>query len=309
MLGELTMLQLYSVALTAGKAHKDHKHHHAHKYDHNGAPITTTPPPLPAPRPTQPTHPLLTAGQLNPNVALNIAAQQQLGQPIPQLIPGQNYDAQLVNGQFAGSLVTQQFLQAQAGNQQQAPQTFQPQPAYPLLQQQPQTDLNSYSQQTLTIGGRPLVNSGLVHPSLVNPANVQFIETPQIEAHMLFKRENEENPTEFGDRITKKEHKKRELYLADGQLLDDGLLSSSAFDKNLLDGLAGIGQNEPILMKQMREEEREPAEAEVKAVMGVCTGCDAEPFGKALVIAWRSVPKKLYSGAFYQPAVAECRVF
>lgn len=33
---EVTMIQLYKVALSAGKAHRDHKHHHVHHFDHNG---------------------------------------------------------------------------------------------------------------------------------------------------------------------------------------------------------------------------------------------------------------------------------
>lgn len=45
---EITMLQLYKVSLSAGKAHRDHKHHHAHHFDHDGL-ITTPQPPTPAP--------------------------------------------------------------------------------------------------------------------------------------------------------------------------------------------------------------------------------------------------------------------
>lgn len=45
---EITMLQLYKVSLSAGKAHRDHKHHHAHHFDHDGL-ITTAQPPTPAP--------------------------------------------------------------------------------------------------------------------------------------------------------------------------------------------------------------------------------------------------------------------
>lgn len=300
MLGEVTMVQFYSVALTAGKAHRDHKHHHAHKYDHNGTPITTTPPPIPAPRPTQPTHPLLTGGQINPDVALNIAAQQ----PLLQLIPGQDYNSQLISGQY----IVQQ-PQAQNGPSQLSPQVFTPSQPTPQ-QQQPQqaliqinpgnsvNDIGSYSQQRINLGGRPLVNSGLVHSSLVNPANVQFIEGPQLETHQLYKRQSE----------TDSKHNKRELFLSGGQLVQDSLLGNS-YDQTLLDGLAGIGENEPVLLKQKQSDEREPAEAEVKAVMSICTGCDPEPFGKAIVFAWRTVAKKLYSGAFYQPAVPECRVF
>lgn len=44
---EITMVQLYKVALSAGKAHRDHKHHHVHHFDHEG-PLTSTPaPPTP----------------------------------------------------------------------------------------------------------------------------------------------------------------------------------------------------------------------------------------------------------------------
>lgn len=44
---EITSLQLYSVALSAGKAQRDHKHHHVHKFDHNGEIPTTTTTPRP----------------------------------------------------------------------------------------------------------------------------------------------------------------------------------------------------------------------------------------------------------------------
>ena len=68
-LGELTMVQLYNVALTAGKAHNDHKHHHAHHYEHdtsNNTPRTTTLPPVTGP--SLPLHPYLTGGQINTQV-------------------------------------------------------------------------------------------------------------------------------------------------------------------------------------------------------------------------------------------------
>ena len=72
MQGELTMLQLYNVALTAGKAYIDHKHHHVHLFDHNGLPITTTIAPVKTPKPTMASHPLLTGNQLNPMLQLNL---------------------------------------------------------------------------------------------------------------------------------------------------------------------------------------------------------------------------------------------
>lgn len=340
MLGEVTMVQLYGVALTAGKAHRDHKHHHAHQYDHNGTPITTTPAPPAQQRPTLPTHPLLTAGQINPNLRLNFAG----GQPKPQMIPGKNFNAQYMNGQFLGSLVAQQLGRG-------PPQRFYSQS--PFFSKRPVP-----IQQSLTLGKAPIISGGLVHPSLVNPANVQFIDNTRIEldTHQLFRRHNKDEkvaegpevPEEknFGDKITPKEkrtakateletpeeeqepveqpsedtsspeakssenkHKKRELLIAGGHIFDDSLLGGGAFDKSILSGLAGIGQNEPILQKQKQSDEREPAEAEVKAVMGICSGCDEEPFAKALVFGWRTVSKKLYSGAFFTPAVPQCKAF
>lgn len=44
---EITMLQIYKVALSAGKAHRDHKHHHVHHFDHDGLATTTPAPPPP----------------------------------------------------------------------------------------------------------------------------------------------------------------------------------------------------------------------------------------------------------------------
>lgn len=47
---EITVLQLYKVALSAGKAHRDHRHHHVHHFNHDGVLMTT---PAPTPAPTQ----------------------------------------------------------------------------------------------------------------------------------------------------------------------------------------------------------------------------------------------------------------
>lgn len=100
--------------------------------------------------------------------------------------------------------------------------------------------------------------------------------------------------------------KKRGLFqLGDGSILDDGYSISQGLDDDY-SGVTGFG-----LVKGANEEEdeREPAEAEVRQVMDLCDGCTEEPFGKALVIDWRSVPKKLYSGALYMPAVPACKAF
>ncbi|XP_044750564.1 uncharacterized protein LOC123310917 isoform X2 [Coccinella septempunctata] len=279
MLGEITMVQLYNVALTAGKAHKDHKHHHAHQFDHDGAPITTTPKPTTPPSQTLPQHPLLTGGQLNRGLRLNLAGGQQ-----PQLIPvpGQNYNAQYVNGQFVESIVAKQF---QSGKGPQAQYVQIPQQQQVLLQSSQlqqggqlllPTDGGSYSSQSLSFGDSPVIGASIIHSAA--------------------KRDTSQKS-------------KREIILAGGTILDGSLGADEIYSQSLLEGLAGIGDNQPILNLQKQSEEREPAEAEVKAVMNVCSGCEEEPFEKALVFGWRTVAKKLYSGAFYLPAVPQCKAF
>lgn len=319
MLGEITMFQLYRIALTAGKAHKDHKHHHAHQFDHDGRIITTPAPVTPANRPQLPQHPLLTGGQINPSVKLNFAG----GQPMqsPQIVPGQNYAAQYLNGQFVGNLVTQQLSKTQPQQSYQPQQLFVPSQMHqnlPLQETLPAPrEEPPFSSQYLSLGDTPLVNTGLNHLQYADG-----YQTP-LDQHTLFKRD-EGTPTRT------KNYKKREIEEESGQEKDQAAentrvgkrqvyltgngyinepITNNAFQQSLLYGLAGIGENVAISKKQKESDEREPAEAEVKAVLNVCTGCDEEPFDKALVFGWRTVPKKLYSGAYYTPAIPECKVF
>lgn len=275
LLGEVTMVQLYNVALSAGKAHRNHKHHHAHKFHHEGVTTTTQPPPVTTSPPQDFMHPFLTAGQITPMLNLNFAG----GQPVEQTqqldntINPQMYNTQLLNGQLLSQIV-QQELAKQA----------------------------------------PLSNSGLVHPQLVHPANVKYIDTTQ-DHQILFKRESDKSKN--STRVKRmnvevdnknKTHTKRGLVLLDGSLYDDGqdsgiLMSDGSM---FLQGLGSIGVKP---QKQMTDSDREPASAEVRSVMGLCSGCDEEPFEKALVFGWKSVHKKLYSGAFYIPAVPQCGAF
>ena len=60
---------------------------------------------------------------------------------------------------------------------------------------------------------------------------------------------------------------------------------------------------------QQKELDKEPAEYEVLTIMNICTGCDYEPFEKALVLSWRSIPKKLFAGTVYALANPQCKRF
>jgi hypothetical protein len=109
---------------------------------------------------------------------------------------------------------------------------------------------------------------------------------------------------------------KRGLVFADGSVIDDSyihqipqqLLTDSS--GNYFNGLTNFGLA-PITRQKPKDkvEEREPAEEEVRRVMNICDGCTEEPFEKALIMAWRTVPKKLYSGALHLPATQACKAF
>ncbi|XP_018330766.1 uncharacterized protein LOC108740787 [Agrilus planipennis] len=365
MLGEITMLQLYKVALTAGKAHRDHKHHHGQLYDHDGNLITTTPLPLTSPRSTLPPHPLLIGGQLNPEAAFEIASSNLPGKvpqhwvtwnfvhnpffPHPDTLPGppgrgpQLFFSQPSRQASPAPSNTRPLILT--GNSLQKPQT------QSLLQQQllqnsvkplPATPI-------LPTPGPSLLSGELFHSRLSNPASVQFIDKTQLETHQLFKREHKkdkevenlsiEDDKEFGMKLSSKRKtkrqgdnseetvmngdsdesnessdskKKRQLFVgsfSDNDYLGDTPTFELTFEQSLQYGLAGIGHNVPIMQQQRKEDDREPAEAEVTAVMNVCSGCEEEPFERALILSWRSVPKKLYSGAYYLPAQTQCRLF
>lgn len=114
----------------------------------------------------------------------------------------------------------------------------------------------------------------------------------------------------LGKRETEKKKKRGLLQLSDGSILDDGYSIPQGLDNDYYAGLTSYGLE---LTKETEDEEeenvREPAEAEVRQVMDVCDGCADEPFEKALIMSWRSVPKKLYSGALFLPAVQACKAF
>ncbi|CAH1647857.1 unnamed protein product [Spodoptera littoralis] len=318
-MGEITMLQLYHVALTAGKAHKDHKHHHVHHFKHDGTPIESSTEPATEPPPPQAT-PLgngnfLIGGQLQRAPSLNLAGAQQM---VPVQLPnGLQLQQEYINGQLSNKLVSEQLLNSV-------------QPVPNQLGAGAPIPLSSLGQLGQSQGfprspigpskGTTVVLSG----SLLNPANVKYIDDTV--SHNLFKRNSKrdkrDNPEKElkEERASGKKDKRGLVALSDGSIVDEALLSTDLIDDNkedealfqqsLLNGLAGFVGNLPVQNLQKETvDEREPAEAEVKAVMQVCSGCAPEPFKKALVISWRSTPKKLYSGAHYYKGLPICRAF
>ncbi|XP_048505490.1 uncharacterized protein LOC110117176 isoform X2 [Athalia rosae] len=332
-LGELTMLQLYGVALTAGKAHKDHKHHHAHHWEHDTSNNTPRPTTTQAPvtgRPL-PQSPFLTGGQINHQVKINTGTPLQITQNgltlrhpnilqpqtsyqplLPPVNPDSNPAPPVTGfGSALGGLPlrTSQYF----GNQ--IPQLSQ------ISQIQGQSD-NGFSyleSQYPTIYKREVKSADTEDADAQKSIAKREVDGDKVvhdKVTFVSSEKNEKEPSassaSFGAKIVQKrdsEKKKRGLVqLADGSILDDTFLGGNqGLDNNYFSGLASFGLELPI--HKMKDEEREPAEGEVKQVMEVCDGCAEDPFEKALIMGWRSVPKKLYSGALYLPAAQTCKGF
>ncbi|XP_012060198.1 PREDICTED: uncharacterized protein LOC105623415 [Atta cephalotes] len=314
-LGELTMVQLYNVALTAGKAHKDHKHHHAHHYEHdtsNNTPRTTTLPPVTGP--SLPLHPYLTGGQINTQVRINPGAPIQIVQngltirhpalpPVPesppQPLPPLNFD--IFTTPFP-ALPTQQRLPV-------APRPssiFADGPYHNLFKREKneskKRDIKNETVSNLTESKKSIMKRDIEKTSKeanTSDSKVSFVPRTEVA-----------NNKTLGKRDANKK-KRGLLQLGDGSIFDDGYSIPQDLDDDYFAGLTDYGLQLTKGTNEEDEEEnvREPAEAEVRYVMNVCDGCADEPFGKALVIGWRLVAKKLYSGALYLPAIPACKAF
>lgn len=120
---------------------------------------------------------------------------------------------------------------------------------------------------------------------------------------------DQESEGAWGDKLEERDSEKRKrglVQLGDGLIVDDGYIDQG-LETEYFAGLTNFGLQLP--MYENKDDEREPAEAEVKMIMDICDGCAEEPFEKALLMGWRSVPKKLYSGAVHIPAVQACKAF
>ncbi|XP_043463349.1 uncharacterized protein LOC122499219 [Leptopilina heterotoma] len=322
MLGEITMVQLYGVALTAGKAHRDHKHHHVHHYEHdtsNNVPPSTTQAPVTGP--PLPMNPYLTGGQINHQVKINPGSHLQIVKngvtlrhptiPVPQ-VPAQ--------------------------------QPFPPSNPIPMPTVSPSQNLipgflpvlNSYKPQQPQFFSNKIPQIPSLTSSIANPVNgFNFIDRRyrHVVRHpkSLSKRDNPDERAEgknsstedddkvafmteniFGKKnVTKREseikRKRALVHLSDGSIVDDALLLQQNLGDDYFSGLANFGA--ALKTPESKEEEREPAEGEVRQVMDICDGCAGEPFERALIFGWRSVSKKLYSGAMHIPTVPVCKSF
>lgn len=182
------MLQLYHVALTAGKAHKDHKHHHVHHFRHDGTPIESsteavTEPPAPQATPLGNGN-FLIGGQLQRAPNLNLAGAQQM---VPVQLPnGLQLQQEYINGQLANRLVSEQLLNSvqPVSDHLSGGSPSQQISLVPVTSSLGQIGQNqAFPRSPLGPSkGTTVVLSG----SLLNPANVKYIDDTV--SHNLFKR-------------------------------------------------------------------------------------------------------------------------
>ncbi|XP_035906628.1 uncharacterized protein LOC118509684 [Anopheles stephensi] len=310
---ELTAIQMYKVALSAGKAHRDHKHHHVHHFDHNGGEVTSTTPRTQVPPSPQPANPLLANGQIPTRVKINLAtngAQQNSGS---LGIPTKGLPSQLVGG-FTPSIgngptVTTNFVNGQFST------------GVRFLQEQLVSNnvIGPFPRSSSSVGGSSTgtftfpdsSSSELAGPSSSSGA-YSIVQLPSdTSPRKLFKRQTAANTAAKVDKTggATETKTKRELI----QLQDGSLLQSSEY---IFDGLAEFGLpdfknklgRETDIEDEIREHDKEPAEEEVRAVMNICSKCAPEPFAKALVFAWKDATTEL-GGALSAKASSHCGHF
>ncbi|XP_071874524.1 pentraxin-related protein b6 [Bombus fervidus] len=317
LVGEITMVQLYEVALTAGKAHKDHKHHHGHHYEHdttNNTPRPTRPPVTGRPLPQ---HPYLTGGQINHQVKINPGSPLQIVQggvtlrhpaviprkPSPQPFPPANPNSvsaafPLQSSQFFGNLRSSISLPPASETTDVGASSY-----HNLFKREKDSsaveaesnESDSSAEQASSLAKRQ-TDEEAVSERKPSDGKVTFVPREDVESAKDRKLEKRDS--------TKK--KRGLVQLGDGLIVDDGYISQG-LDNDYFAGLTNFGLQLPKY--ENKDDEREPAEGEVRTIMDVCDGCSEEPFAKALVFGWRSVPKKLYSGAVHIPAASMCKAF
>lgn len=245
-------------------------------------------------------------GAVGNRLNLNLLDPQQAANILPTLqTQFFNGQTQFMNGQFSTlqRLLQQQFI---------PPSTVSssPSPTAPVLFPQ-ESEQTSPSLPT-TIGSSSFFN-------LNNPANVQYVDDSNAlqayEQHTLFKRNENESAKpkrtvkvkSAVKRVTRsakstvvtkdqKVNKKRALIpLSDGSFLDEkNIADAPAY---ILDGLSQFGAadfqdgltRQGSIEDEIAKHDREAAEDEVKAVLSLCSSCDIEPFGGAVILSWKNI--------------------
>lgn len=246
---------------------------------------------------------MLANGQIPTQVKINLA-----GADANQALPVQGIPSQLVGGvlqQLPAGTVTTQFVNGQfhTGGRNLQEQLV----TGNLLQQAqgqgriigvPQQQHQAQLQQNNIIFPGPSAAAPTSFAEINNPANVRYIDGPSANPHLLFKREKPATPE--SSKTDKKVNKRELVMLPDGSIVDDSTLDNQQFTFDGLTQFADTNSRHNMgkrlhLEDEIREHDREPAEAEVRAVMSLCSKCQEEPFQGAIVLAWKDIKVRIES--------------
>lgn len=225
-------------------------------------------------------NPQLANGQITTRLRINLAGAQP--NPIPvQVVPSQIFGGAIPASQHA--TIGTQFVSGQ----------FSPAERY-TSQQLLGTQYQTASAAQNIVFPSSAASAPTSYAQISDPSEDQYLDTDV--SHGLFKRSGE------SDKVVRKRHtvsnkkldKRALVTLTDGSVIDDRVIASNPFD---FDGLAQFGAPafQEHLNKMMdiedeiKEHDREPAEGEVQAVLGLCSACDEEPFEGAIVLAWKDI--------------------
>lgn len=315
------MVQLYKAALTAGKAYTNHKHHHVHHFHHEGkegeddlpySPAGGLPPP--GGEENQATeYPFLRNGQLIPTLPV-----QQLSAFRAQEDAIRNQEASLNSP--LNILSSNRFLHNN-------PNVYSIQTVRLFKREQNKADRKTRQKKSdETIEDESDNEQEIKESEEIENAEKMVKDISRIKRDIMkIKQKSDESDTKellIQKRQTESEEdEKTQKKRTVGEQYPFGLIPGV--------DLSGLFQGDGYVLggggeRYNDEDEREarppphgshsmvqmePAEWEVRSIMAVCSGCSEDPFRKANIISWRETPKKLYSGALYVPAVAECHRF
>nr|XP_018907084.1 PREDICTED: uncharacterized protein LOC109037046 isoform X2 [Bemisia tabaci] len=308
--GEITMLNVYKAALTAGKAYLNHKHHHVHVHYHDD--------------------------KDGAGYELDDETQENTDNGPPTIKTGSGFDGPtedplIKNGQLVHRLPIDQLLanikkQPEAANL----DVFVPINNALLFNN---GDKDSFSVQHLRLFKRE--NGELATEAKTDVDHGKNIS--KIEKRIKRETQSTTNKTPKGTTpsfVSDGPDLARQKRIIPGSIddSDEDLKRKSVFEEmlskipsvtasfpsfsagdNSLQTFGDYDAQKTVTIEPRPSEKppqfTEPAEWEVKMLANFCSGCSTDPFHKANVLSWQETPKKLMGGSMYIQAVPKCSFF
>lgn len=304
--GEITLVQLYKAALTAGKAYTNHKHHHAHHFHHEDKAgeddyEIDNPSPPQSPQSLVPQFQFLSRGQLVPMLPVNELAVLNRDPSIGLFSRANSLHLQRLFKRDQSKLTAEPNMRTKKSDEgaRVKEEGNEEDPHLEDIMKMTSHESKKVKRDTTqneTLPSKTITEGDVLGESDNKDSNMKKRQMPEDEEEGEDK--NQKKRTLFneqyqfglvpGDDLS-------ELFPGNGYILGGGGVKFDTGES---------GGPKPTESVQM-----EPAEWEVRSIMEVCSGCSEDPFRKANIISWRESPKKLFGGALYVPAIPECQRF